>query len=84
MNGREETCPYLDLVVKGHGIIWDYNLINMKKEYGKWLLLANEAIICSSGYISVELQDRKVWNSTDLEGELEKYVSEMGWDKEYE
>jgi len=27
LNGRVETCPYLELLTKGHGVIWDYDLI---------------------------------------------------------
>jgi len=41
LNGRVETCRYLDLVTKGHGVVWDYDLLFMKREYGKYLLLAN-------------------------------------------
>jgi hypothetical protein len=42
LNGRVETCRYLDLVTKGNGgNVWDYDLLFMKREYGKYLLLAN-------------------------------------------
>jgi hypothetical protein len=47
--------------------IWDNNVSYMKAMYSKYILLANNAVICASAYNTLEMSENGGWDKLSKE-----------------